>query len=250
MSHFTGYKHPLANMVLTGALATLCGYAQAACETPAMLPGAQSYSACKDWPVTPTMRIYALAKFEADNSDPSGDIGSYDLSLELRDSSTDAPLAVYHKAQMFNSDAIAFEGMGIDTARYVLNSSVRAFGVRGNYEHGSSAAPASATDLNLFIKEPQGLRPVLVGLAVAEGHGESDTVCEGYYVETQRSVEIGKGSSHGFADLVVHSVRVRRTSKPYQGECQETTGKAQSSTLTLHYDGVMYEMPEALKPFR
>ncbi|MHC8378688.1 PA3715 family protein [Pseudomonas sp. MDT1-16] len=61
------------------------------------------------------------------------------------------------------------EGLVIDTARYKLASDVRAFGLRSDFGHRSSAMPYSKTDLALYLRDGNTLRPVLEGLVVAKG---------------------------------------------------------------------------------
>jgi len=145
------------------------------------------------------------------------------------------------------SDAVAYEGLAIDTARYKLTPDDRAFGIRSSFEHNSSVSPYYKTELALYLREGDSLRPVLEGLVISTGRGEWDGNCAGQGEKTQRTLDIGKTLHNGFADLVVTST-VTVTESVVVGEaCKDTSKTLKPTRITLNYDGKRYVVPEALK---
>jgi len=110
--------------------------------------------------------------------------------------------------------------MHIDTARYQLASGTRAIGIRTGFESGD-------TLLTLFVRNGDQVTNVLDKLVV-DGDKNKD--------EVVRTVSIGKDSSHGFADLIVHEM-VRKNGSDTVASAHDTI---------LHYDGKRYVIPEEL----
>ena len=207
-------------------------------------------AACKVWPAKPTLTIRTATTFVADKTDPSGDSGDYDLALQLEDTNSQAPVASYKQPALYNSDAVAFEGLTIDTARYVLNPSTRAFGLRAKYEHSSSYSPYSAEQLTLYIQEGHNLRPVLDGLITRSQQGEWDTEqCTGEGLQRRRTVEMASTTTHGFADLVVRTEIVKLKSLRRGGECVDDNSAPRVDTITLKYNGSTYPIPDEMHSF-
>lgn len=239
------FKNQWLNCVAASAL-LVATHAYAECEKPPLSDGVLAYSVCKDWPAHAGQTITAKAVFTADPSDPRGDSGMYDLDLAVVDSANAKVLASYRLAEAFNSDAIAFEGFSVDTARYKLTAQQRAFGIRASFGHNSSANPYSKGDLTLYLKEGTALRPVLRGLVVYRANGEYDGNCTGQGEQTTRTLDIGKTSSHGFADLIIRSSTVITRNFKVGNECMDKSSKPTISLTTVHYDGQQYVLPEAL----
>ncbi|MHC8325370.1 PA3715 family protein [Pseudomonas sp. LB1P83] len=232
--------------------AALCGLvmttqAFAECESP-FLAGDFGYSVCKDWPAYPGLTITALSQFESGYSASDyGPQGKYDLDLAVVSVGDSKPLATYHKASAFESDAIVFENLQIDTARYKLTPDIRAFGVRVTFNGTSRLNPVSEKLLSLYVREGNKLRPVLDKLITYEYGGEWDGNCAGEIYQYTRTLEIGTTSSHGYADLIVKTVSTSEVGKGEGEACESKTITAKPVLTTLRYDGKNYVLPQGFK---
>jgi len=234
------------NAIVLMGLIMAAGQAQAACEETAPV-GAQSFTLCKVWPAYDDQTIVATSTFKPDSADANNDGGNVDLELALIHSSSSKRLASYRKKDAYYSDAVAYEGLAIDTARYKLTPNDRAFGIRSSFEHSSSVSPYNKIELALYLKQGDALRPVLEGLVISKSTGEWDGNCAGQGESTQSTVDIGKTLHNGFADLVVSSTVTVTENVVVDGECQDSSKTLKTTRVTLIYDGKHYVVPEALK---
>lgn len=232
--------------------AALCGLvmttqAFAECEKPTLY-GDFGHSTCKDWPAYPGLSITAMSQFESGfSASGSGPEGKYDLDLAVVSAGESKPLATYHKSDAFESDAIAFEDLKLDTARYTLTPELRAFGVRTTFKGSSSVNPLNETLLSLYVKEGNTLRPVMEGLITYKYGGEWDGNCAGERYEITRTLEIGKTSSHGYADLIVKTVLMETVGKGKGEACKSNSVTAKPVQTILRYDGKNYVVPGDFK---
>lgn len=221
--------------------------ALARCEKPP-LSSEFGYSVCKDWPAYPGLSITALSQLESrPSSDSSGRDGIYDLNLALVSTDGLKPVATYHRASVFESDAIALDDLQLDTARYKLTSDLRAFGVRVLFKGSSRINPFDQTLLSLYVKDGEMVRPVMDRLITYQYSGEWDGNCAGERSEVVRTVEIGRTGSHGFTDLIVKSVSTTMVGNGEGEACESRSTTAKPVITTLRYDGKQYVVPEALK---
>ena len=232
--------------------AALCGWlmagqAWAGC-TPPSVSTEVDFSLCKDWPAYPQLTITALSTFVPDPVYGHGDrVGSYDLSLAVITAGGPKPLAAYHQPSAFLSDAIALDNLELDTARYKLTPDLRAFGVRAHVKGSSRVNPLDETLLSLYVKESDKLRPVLDRLLVYSFSGEWDGNCAGERAETVRTLEMGKTSSHGYADIIVRSVTTGLVGEGPRDTCESKTTHEKPVLTTLRYDGKTYVLPQGFK---
>ncbi|WP_415759464.1 hypothetical protein [Pseudomonas sp. LT1P18] len=235
----------LLNSLALLSLVTAVSQAQAGCEDAPF--GERTFTICKVWPAYDDQSIVATSTFKPDSGDANNDGGNVDLELSLIHSSSSKRLASYHKKDAYYSDAVAYEGLSIDTARYKLTTDSRAFGIRSSFEHSSSVNPYHKTELALYLKEGDTLRPVLEGLVISTSRGEWDGNCAGEGERTQRTVDIGNTTHNGFADLVVSSTVTETKNFLVGDECKDTSRKLKTTRVTLNYDGKQYVVPEALR---
>jgi len=234
--------------VLCGCVAVggflLAGQVLADCVKPAVT-GEYGFSACKEWPAYPGLTLTARSQYEQGSTQGGGPQGTYDLDLAVLSVDQASPVATYHKAGAFASDAIELDELTLDTARYALTPELRAFGVRTHSRNFSSANPYAQTLLSLYVREGNRLRPVLENLYVDVSGAEWDG-CAGDSFQNSRTVEIAKTRSHGYADLIVKTVASGTTAVGKGETCDE---KFSSHTVltTLRYDGKSYVVPAALK---
>ncbi|WP_426205584.1 hypothetical protein [Pseudomonas sp. TWP3-1] len=215
--------------------------------TPAPLASERDFSVCKDWPAYPGMTLNAVSKFEPDPVyGKTGDVGSYDLSLSVL-SEDSKPLATYHQPTAFVSDAIALDSVEFDTARYKLTPELRAFGVRVRFKGSSRVNPLDEVWLSLYVKEGDKLRPVLDRLVTYNYSGEWDGGCAGERAYMERTLEIGKTSSHGYADLIIKSVVTGLVGEGPPDTCELRSTPEKPVFTTLRYDGKSYVLPQGFK---
>jgi hypothetical protein len=208
------------------------------------------HQACKPMPSTPGRSIVALSSLAQgleEGEAGSSDDGSYDVDLAVVDSDTGRVQSRLLLEKAYESDAVRFEGVQIDTARYRLSPKVRAFGLRAGHSGSSSAFPSGESALSLFVEEGNRLRRVLTDLVVYTYHGEWDGNCAGHSTQLRRAVAIAPTSSKGFADLLVTTSTAETESHRAGDECQDdSTAPAVTRTL-LHFDGKTYPVPNELR---
>jgi hypothetical protein len=234
---------PTRLLIAVGFLA--CAFqAQAACDIKAF--DGKSLSRCKVWPAVQNQAIAVTSTYLADPGDDEA--GVFDLDLAIVDASNAKPIATYRKPGAYNSDAVRFDDLRIDTARYRLAPETRAFGLRSRFSHSSQANPYEKTDLALYVREGNALRPVLEGLVIAKSNGEF-VDCEGYEKTIRRSVEIGPTSHHGLVDLIV-TTRGSKTKNTRSGQqCVSSVTQLKQTRITLTYDGEQYVVPEEFRGY-
>lgn len=217
----------------------------AACTTQSF--DGTSMSRCNVWPAFPSQAISVKSTYLADSG--GDDAGVFDLDLSIVNASTYNPIASYRKPGAYNSDAVRLDDLRIDTARYRLAPQVRAFGLRSMFAHSSHAIPYEKTDLALYVREGNELRPVLEGLVVAKNNGEFINDCEGYTKTIRRTVEIGPSSHHGLADLIITTNGSKMKNTQSGKECLSKTTRLKQKQITLTYDGQQYIVPEDLRGY-
>lgn len=208
---------------------------------------AREQRTCKVLPNDPGKSIVALTSLGSqtvDAEDPS--MGDYDLNLFIVKTGSHQVYSRYSEKKAYTSDAVRFNGLDIDTGRYVLAPGVRAFGVRASHSGSSRVNPYGETTLKLFVHKRGRLQQVLVGLVVDQSRGESDGNCAGEFAALHRTIDMGSGRSHGFSDLIVRSTVTASTNKLINNECVEIPQKPLTQNMTLHFDGEKYVIPGAL----
>ena len=231
--------------ILAFAFLAITPHAHAACTTKSF--DGKSMSRCNVWPAFPSQAISVKSTYLADSG--GDDAGVFDLELALLNASNAKPIATYHKPGAYNSDAVRLEDVRIDTARYRLTPDVRAFGLPAKFAHSSHAIPYEKTDLALYVREGNELRPVLEGLVVAKSNGEFMNDCEGYTKTIRRTVEIGPSSHHGLADLIVTTSGSKMKNTRSGSQCVSTNTDLKKKQITLTYDGQQYNVPEDLRGY-
>ncbi|WP_166222768.1 hypothetical protein [Pseudomonas atagonensis] len=232
-------------LLFTLGFLAITAQAQAACTTKAY--DGQSMSRCVVWPAFPNQAISVKSTYLADSG--GDDAGVLDLDLAIVNASDAKPIATYRKPGAYNSDAVRFDDVRIDTGRYRLAPDIRAFGLRSKFEHSSSATPYEKTDLALYVREGNTLRPVLEGLVVFKNHGEFMSDCEGYMKKTRRTLEIGSTSHNGFADLIITTSGSKTKDTKAGSQCVSKTTDLKKTQITLTYDGQQYVVPEDFRGY-
>jgi hypothetical protein len=208
------------------------------------------HTACKPMPNAPGKSIIALADLAegiGEGEAGSGDDGSYDVDVLVVDSDTSRVRNRLLLEKAYESDAVHFQGMQIDTARYRLSPKVRAFGVRAEHAVQSHVAAYSTGALSLFVEQGGHLRRVLADLLVYRYSGESGGDCNGSHTEVARTIAIAPTSSKGFADLLVTTSTAEIESHPAGDDCVDDSQKPVVTRTLLHFDGKTYPVPDELR---
>ncbi|MGO1071163.1 hypothetical protein [Lysobacter sp. CA199] len=200
--------------------------------------------ACKVWPASPDKTLLAVRlRHEAASGQ---DAETADLEVLVVDSARPRILQRYRENGALTSDAIRISSVTLDTARYLLNESATAFGVRIDYSGSSRPNPYGSTVMNLYAASGGTLRPVLRKLEVSRERGEWDTQCAGEFESAKRTVAIDAKRDHGYAGLLVSSVEDTRRNVVEGKECADVPGARKKRSVRLSFDGREYAVPADL----
>lgn len=202
------------------------------------------HAVCKTNPAEPQQVLAALT-FTNAPPDEYGE-GEYDLEVLVADAARGAIIAHHYQSAAISSDAIQFEELSLDTARYQIAPQSRAFGVRVRYKGSSRVNPYNATSLNLYTLEGPVLRQVMDKLQVEESGGEWDGNCAGDFYQKQRTLAIGGTGNRGFAKLNIDEKNTGTHNVPKGDDCQYGRGKATTAKYVVDYDGSQYSVPQGL----
>ncbi|MCO8168336.1 hypothetical protein NJC40_11170 [Pseudomonas sp. 21LCFQ02] len=231
------------------ALTLLCLPAVASADCTAQLAGwakklhpdltfSAQHSVCKASPVDAKRTLAALAFVESGDEE---DGATYGLEV-LTAVGGQIEQHVYESAAI-SSDAVRFESLSLDTARYHLTPELRAFGVRASYVGSSRVNPFSSTDLSLYVLDGAKPRKVLDKLEVQRSGGEWDGNCQGEFYDITSSLAIDKTLSHGYAGLAVTEKTVESRSFAKHDDCSNSESKPVTKRYLVTYDGTHYVVP-------
>ncbi len=171
-----------------------------------------------------------------------------DVDILVIDTDTLAPRAWTVLPGALDSDAIFFDGMQLDTARYQLAPGTLAFGLRVQRRNGSGPNPFSEEQLQLLAMQAGTLRALGPPMVLRRFQAEWDTRCAGESTEVSRTVAVGPKGKHGMADLVLRERRVSTHSWMDGEECRDQDTPVEGERHVLRHDGRQYVVPEALRP--
>lgn len=198
---------------------------------------------CKVWTADPALTIAVLPIAHQENS---VDVGQYDLEILVADSDTNFIKAHIFQPSAITYDAVRFTGIAIDTARYQLTPSKRAFGVRISYSGSSTIFPFSTTSLNLFVIDNKDVRPVLKRLIVEDRNGDWDGDCKGTFDTTLRSIGVGSVGTEGYASLIVSEKRTRSINVAVDTNCISKEQQQVHARFVLNYRNGNYLTPKKM----
>jgi hypothetical protein len=202
-------------------------------------------SVCRRWPARPELTLLATPVWR-DGGDHDAREG--DVDILVIDSDTLAPRAWTVLPGALDSDAIFFDGMQLDTARYQLAPGTLAFGLRVQRRNGSGPNPFSEEQLQLLAMQAGTLRALGPPMVLRRFQAEWDTRCAGESTEVSRTVAVGPKGKHGMADLVLRERRVTTRSWMDGEECRDQDTPVEGERHVLRYDGRQYVVPEPLRP--
>ena len=172
--------------------------------------------------------------------EPVDEESSYDLDVVLMDVASGAIVAHGHQAATIESDAIRYEGIDIDTARYLLAPGKRAFAIRT--DHGAHCYQCfySHSQMTVYLQDGPRIDPLLE-LQVAETTDAASETCPEGIGHAVTTLAVGRGRSHGLADLeLTTTTKVER----YDEDGAATAcGSGAVTTVVAHFDGKAYQLP-------
>ncbi|WP_122575394.1 hypothetical protein [Pseudomonas viridiflava] len=198
------------------------------------------------WKINPANASQTLAALPFAESVTVDGEGDYGLAMLVTDTNSNRIIAQHYQSAAISSDAIFFDGLTLDTARYQLAPKLRAFGVRVALRNSSRVVTVDSTLLNLYVLEGKTLRPVMKALEVSRYNGESDGMCTGQFTQTQRTLSIAGKGINGMANLQIDEQVVKTLHKVKGEECESTGSKPVASRTILKYDKGHYEVPDEL----
>ena len=139
-----------------------------------------------------------------------------------------------------SEDAVRINEIKVDTARYILATDARAFGLRIVRQGSSRVNPYSNETLTLYVPQGPKLARVLDELEMTLERGEWDANCAGNFETVRGSLSIARSTSHGWADLHLRQTRTQTRSSAQGEECVTQERPAKFSSQTLRYDGTAY----------
>ncbi|MFC3650803.1 hypothetical protein ACFONN_04555 [Dyella humi] len=197
-------------------------------------------SSCRKDPSNTHQAIVALtyrAGEETTGKAQNDTDGVYDLDVVSIDLATNAVLAHTHQPQAISSDGVVFDSLTIDTARYILAPGQRAFGIRIDHSAQCYQCAYSFTELTLYLADGHQLKEILSINADVTRSTPTDA-CPNAVSNSKTNVSIGKGTSHGPADIVL-STTTSTDANSEDGQPKECSSTS-SNTNTIHFDGVRY----------
>ncbi|MEG2805806.1 hypothetical protein [Stenotrophomonas sp.] len=202
-------------------------------------------SVCRRWPARPELTLLATPVWRdgGDNDAREGDV-----EVLVVDTGSHLPRAWARLPGALDSDAIFFDGMRLDTARYQLAPDTLAFGLRVQRRNGSGPNPFSEDALQLLALQGGVLRVLGPPMVLRRFQAEWDTRCAGESMETSRTVSVGTPGKHGLADLVLRERQLTTRSWMDGEECRDGRTTVDGERRVLRYDGRQYGVPEALQP--
>ncbi|MEO7936838.1 MAG: hypothetical protein ABIR27_11320 [Dokdonella sp.] len=214
-----------------------------------------SRSACRLDPVHAEHAIVALVYVsgEENGAEPvQADIEDFDLDVVILNLDDDKVIAHRHDSALIPSDAVQFEGISIDTARYQLARNKRAFGIRTTHSAQCHFCNFGYADMTLYLVNGRKIDSILAIRTSDTQDGEFEA-CPDAVALTTNQLAVGKGSRHGLADLVVTSITVDDSYIPDSQDDSKDGGAAhavparcpspQPLTTTLRFDGRKYVIP-------
>lgn len=199
--------------------------------------------ACKTHPKNPDQTIFAFFTHTDDATHTNDDQEKYLLTVALIDLKKKSVKGMFtSEYEEDGTTRISDNSIHIDTARYNLSSSIRAFGIRLHIGYSPRYAEGGDDNyLSLFIESGNQLKRVLADYTTESWHivedddgkcFDSENGCE--YARTNSYISIAPSMTNGLHDLIVTSV----TSPDCDENC--TNQHNETSTTKLIYNKTGY----------
>ena len=201
-----------------------------------------AYTACRLDPANHGQAIIALSYRAGEQLAGAAAIdgeSNYDLDVVLLNVATGGIVAHGHQSAVIESDAIRYEGLSIDTARYVLAPGKRAFGIRTGHGSHCYQCVYGYSQMTLYLQNGAGIDPIL-DVQVDETMDASTPTCPEAIAHTGIALAVGTGRTRGLADLLLTTtVKVETTN---DDGTSAACGSNEVTTVTAHFDGHAYQL--------
>jgi hypothetical protein len=204
-------------------------------------------SACKIWPHSPDKTIVVVTR-PSDSPKYNEGVVIYDMDLLIVDNRSEKIIAHRFEREAYSNDAVFADGIGIDTAPYQLNSSIRAFGVYFHLRNTAHYNNYSGSALNLYYLQEKELRMALRGLSMSDSFSEWNDNCKGDFKDFNRVIVIDKEQNNGFNNLIINTIITSSKLRATKNEnCEKTITNTKKRTIVFKYNGNDYFIPERYK---
>lgn len=199
--------------------------------------------ASKENPNNPNETIFAIP--EIANSDTEDDTYfEFNSHILIVDSKTGEIKQKYFESAKiggWTSDAIILADIKIDTADYTISENKRAFGVRVYYHNNSQPNPYSNETISLYLKTDNSLIKILKNYEVMSSSGESDTVCYGDFIVSNKELMISKGKTNNYFNILVNNTITETKSRPGKNNDCIDSDVITSKAITLAFNNNEYK---------
>lgn len=203
--------------------------------------------ACKVWPYSPDKILVAIG-LVSDILDKKNNDTLYDLDVFVLRTDNYAVIAHLYEKKAFADDAFYTDEITIDTARYNLSSTNRAFGVLFYKKEHGYGRESSENILSLYYLKDNALHRVLRGLALSEQYGvweDRAVYCEGTFNRIFGLVNIANQKTNGFNNLkITQFIEKSKFKGAGPKDCEEVSDGREESSFTLKYNGKKYVISE------
>lgn len=202
-------------------------------------------SNCKIWPYAPDKRIVVITLPSPQSDKPIEGITYNDMVVAIVDSKTNELLTHLYEKKAFNSAAIFADAITIDTARYQLNATTRAFGVRFHQRNLSRYNSYDGESLSLYYLQNKELHSAMKGLSMSDSYSNWDENCEGQFKDIERTLVITKTSQKKFNNLKINEVIIQSILKPIKpDDCDKIVKSSKNRSFALRHNGSEYKIPQ------
>ena len=204
--------------------------------------------ACRLDPDHPDRAIVALTYLPGEErtglKHAGDDLHERNLELVVIDLSNGEIVAHRHEDKVIEDGGERLEGISIDTGRYTLAPGKRAFGVRVSNGTHCACVNVSYTNLYLYVQNGRGLDRVLSTSVENDQDGyekysPQPPACTSIGTTTTTTIAVGRGKSHGLADLQRVTIETPRYEFDDSSKCP--TLPATKRRVTLRYDCEVYK---------
>lgn len=184
---------------------------------------------------------------EISSMEENGDVFDLNSHILVVDTKTGKIKSSYFESARTNgwtSDAMRLEEISIDTGRYMLTNTYRAFGIRVKYVGSSRVNPWVNQTLSLFLPKGKKLKPVLKNMDVYKYHGEWDGICSGYRIMHDSQLKMVPQLTNGYRDIVLTTRSQKDESGKKHGDCIELIAIKDINIERLRYTSDGYQLYE------
>ncbi len=143
-----------------------------------------------------------------------------------------------YKTSGWESDAVFIYDITIDTARYLVQNNVRAFGVVLHTRNMSQPNPYSSNYISLFVPDGEKLQNILKNFEIYSYGGETDMNCFAEMYSDDKTLILSKNKTNNYFDINVDVLHKSINFKEKgDDDCIETETSTNSKQVLKFIDG-------------